>query len=132
MNNDDKKAPEAEAVEQPKTTHGGRNLMIMGFVALVIAFITTATSLFIYRQTGDVYLDRSRPGYIFEDEKHDAADDKKDVFSADGEITAEVLDGYLRELDDAMTRIDDSSDDFSLEPLSDDALTINNQIEDED
>ena len=130
MNNEAEKPTVTELNEQAATPtkkiHGGRNLMIMGFGAFVIAFISTATSLFIYHETGDIYLDRSRPGYIFEDEKHNAADDKKEAFPNDGAVTAETLDDYLRELDDAKGKIDALSDDFSLEPLSDESLDIVN------
>ena len=130
MNNDEEKFPTVtELNEQPapsKKVHGGRNLIILGFGAAVIAFISTAASLFIYHETGDVYLDRSRPGYIFEDEKHNADDDKKEQFPNDGPVTAETLDHYLRELDDAAGRIEELSDDFSSEPLSDESLDIVN------
>ena len=107
-----------------KSIHGGRNLMILGAGAAVIAFIATAVSLHIYRTTGDVYLDRSRPGYIFENERHDASDDKKDLFANEGEINVEVLDGYIKALDETTDIIEESSDDFSLEPLSDKSFNI--------
>lgn len=118
--------------ESSKKIHGGRNLMILGVAAAAIAFVSTAVSLHIYRETGDVYLDRSRPGYIFEDEKHDTDDDKKELFSADGEINSGVLDQYLKEYDTVMERIEDASDDFSPEPLSNESLSIDIVGHDED
>ena len=127
MNSEDNNPTVTELNEKPapvKKIHGGRNLIILGLSAAVIAFISTATSLFIYRKTGDVYLDRSRPGFISEDEKYDADNDKKEDFPNDGPVTAEMLDDYLRELDDAATRIENLSDDFSSEPLSDESLVI--------
>lgn len=123
MNNED---------QEPKTIHGGRNLIILGFSVTVIAIISTAISLHIYRETGDVYLDRSRPGYIFEDEKHDTDDDKKELFSADGEVDASVLDQYLKEFDTVMDRIEDASNDFSPEPISNESLSIDIAGHDED
>ena len=130
MNNE---TPESlRAVEPNKKIHGGRNLMILGVSATAIAIISTAVSLHIYRATGDVYLDRSRPGYIFEDEKHDENDDKKEIFSADGEINSGVLDHYLKEYDAVMERIEDASDDFSPEPLSNESLNIDIVGHDED
>ena len=45
-------------------TSGARNLLILGCSAIAITAITTGLSLFIYRQTGDIYLDRSRPGFL--------------------------------------------------------------------
>lgn len=123
MNNED---------QEPKTIRGGRNLIILGFSVTVIAIISTAISLHIYRETGDVYLDRSRPGYIFEDEKHDTDDDKKELFSADGEVDASVLDQYLKEFDTVMDRIEDASNDFSPEPISNESLSIDIVGHDED
>ena len=130
MNNEEKAPTVTELNEQPapaKKINGGRNLIILGLGAAVIAFISTAMSLFIYHETGDVYLDRSRPGYIFDDEKHNANDDKKEQFPNDGPVTTEMLDDYLRELDDAAGRIEELSDDFSSEPLSDESLDITNE-----
>lgn len=107
-----------------KPIRGRRNLMILGAGSALIAVITTIASLQIYRATGDIYLDRSRPGYIFEDEKHSEEDDQKENFSNEGEVNTEAIDEYLRELDKVIKRIDDSADDFSPEPLSDDSLNI--------
>lgn len=107
-----------------KPIRGRRNLIILGAGSILIAAITTIASLQIYRATGDIYLDRSRPGYIFEDEKHNEEDDQKESFSNEGEINVEVIDEYLNELDTVIERIDDSADDFSPEPLSDDSLNI--------
>ena len=110
--------------KQEKPIRGGRNLIILGLSSIAIAVITTIVSLQIYRATGDIYLDRSRPGYIFEDEKHNEEDDQKEVFSSEGEVNAAAIDEYLGELDKIIERIDESADDFSLEPLSDDSLSI--------
>ena len=110
--------------KQEKPIRGGRNLIILGLSSIAIAMLTTIVSLQIYRATGDIYLDRSRPGYIFEDEKHNEEDDQKEVFSSEGEVNAAAIDEYLGELDKIIERIDESADDFSLEPLSDDSLSI--------
>ena len=120
MNEENK--PENEEVQRP--IHGSRNLMILGLSAFIIAFITTAISLFVYRSTGDIYLDRSRPGYISEDEKDDKMYESKESFSADGEITKKTIDEYLEQLDSVRGRIDSLSDTFSDDPLIDDALGI--------
>ena len=86
-------------MKDDKPIHGGRNLMILGFSAAVIALLSTAASLQIYRSTGDIYLDRSRPGYISEGEKHSEEDDQKEKFSNEGEINDKVIDEYLKELE---------------------------------
>ena len=40
---------------------GGRNLLLLCMVGIVMALVSTSISLIIYRSTGDIYLDRSRP-----------------------------------------------------------------------
>ena len=118
-------ADEPEKVEEGKTTaHGGRNLILLGLAAIVIAVATTAVSLFIYRATGDIYLDRSRPGFIAEGEQHNEEDDSHEVFSNEGPMNQEAFDKYLKELDLLTERVDGSSDSFAGEPLSDDSLGI--------
>ncbi|MBR3176484.1 hypothetical protein IKF25_00725 [Candidatus Saccharibacteria bacterium] len=112
------------ADSQNKPIRGRRNLIILAAGSGFIALATTVASLQIYRATGDIYLDRSRPGYIFDDEKHSEEDDQKESFSNEGEITVESLDEYLKELDTVIKRVDDSANDYSPEPLSDDSLGI--------
>lgn len=111
-------------MKEEKPIRGGRNLMILGFATVVIAIISTAVSLQIYRATGDIYLDRSRPGYISEGEKHSDEDDQKENFSNEGEVNQKAIDEYLKELDKVMGRISEASDDFSPEALTDDSLSI--------
>lgn len=111
-------------MKEEKPIRGGRNLMILGFATAVIAIISTAVSLQIYRATGDIYLDRSRPGYISEGEKHSDEDDQKENFSNEGEVNQKAIDEYLKELDKVMGRISEASDDFSPEALTDDNLSI--------
>ena len=111
-------------MKEDKPIRGGRNLMILGFATAVIAIISTAVSLQIYRATGDIYLDRSRPGYISEGEKHSDEDDQKENFSNEGEVNQKAIDEYLKELDKVMGRISEASDDFSPEALTDDSLSI--------
>ena len=51
---------------------GGRKLIILGIASALIALATTGISLAIYHNSGDIYLDRSRPGFLpDEDEKGD-------------------------------------------------------------
>ena len=115
---------EEKPTREEKPIRGGRNLILLGLGATVIALLSTAASLQIYRATGDIYLDRSRPGYIFEGEKHSAEDDQKESFSNEGEITEKAIDEYLKEYDKVIERINGASDDFSQEALTDDSLGI--------
>ena len=112
-----------------KPIRGGRNLVIMGLGAIGIALITTSISLYFYSK-GDIYIDRSRPGYISEDEKHNDADDEKENYSNEGAITKEALDEYLKDLDDVSERIESTQNDFGPDPLSDSNLMITSNDED--
>ena len=49
-------------------TKGSRNLVILGSVACLIAAVTTSIELVIYRNSGDIYLDRSRPGFLTDED----------------------------------------------------------------
>ena len=115
MNNSEKKT---------KMIHGGRNLIILGISAAVIALTTTSVSLYIYRVTGDIYLDRSRPGFISKDEKHEDYTKTSEEFSSEGGVDASSLQKYLEQLDSVNERINAHDSDFSDEQLSDDALGI--------
>ncbi len=107
-----------------KSNRGGRNLIILGLVASVIAILSTITSLQIYRSTGDIYLDRSRPGYISEGEHHSEEDDQKETFSSEGEIDTKAIDEYFKEFDKVTERIKNASGDFSGDALTDESLGI--------
>lgn len=114
---------------EKKPIRGGRNLTILGFGAVLIALITTSISLYFYSK-GDIYIDRSRPGYISEDEKHNDADDKKEDYSNEGAITEKSIDEYLNDLDSVSERIEASQNDFGPDPLSDINLMITSNDED--
>ena len=113
-----------EKDEEPFLKSGGRNLLILSGVCVIVAIITTSVSLFIYRKTGDVYLDRSRPGYISEDEEKNDNKNAKPEFNDDGPVNEEQLDLYLKELDNAKKNIDESKDGFSSNALSNNSLGI--------
>lgn len=109
--------------------HGARNLFVLGVVAISLAVISTAISLYIYHATGDIYLDRSRPGFIFEDETvgDTAGENTTYSFSPDGEINRDTLSEYLDELDKVIEEVDAASSAFSADPLSDESLGITSQ-----
>lgn len=109
---------------EPFLKPGGRNLLILGIVGIVMALVSTGISLAIYRSTGDIYLDRSRPGYISDDEVHDVTDDGKEKFSNEGEITKDVLDEYAKEVNNVYQRLENSKDAFSDDVLSGESLGI--------
>lgn len=127
--NHKKQSPDEQS-EAPQ--NGGRNLCILGICTLIVAIITTSISLKIYHDTGDVYLDRSRPGFISDEEKHQTEENIKETFSEDGEIDAKVLDEYLQKLEQMRKKSDDYIKDFAVNPLSDNQLGIEATDESED
>ena len=53
-----------------------KNLLVLGIIAVGIALATTVVSLVVYHNSGDIYLDRSRPGFLpSEDEVKDLEDE---------------------------------------------------------
>lgn len=112
--------------------HGERNLLLLGGGALLITILTTGLSLWIYRSSGDIYLDRSRPGYLpDEDEANEESDANSSsfTFSDTGALNKSDLESYLKELKTIDTRIKAISDPYSAAPLSDQSLGITSSTE---
>ncbi|MBQ6147559.1 hypothetical protein IJH66_02005 [Candidatus Saccharibacteria bacterium] len=110
-----------------KLSSGGKNLVLLGIGAILVASLTTAVSLYLYHDSGDIYLDRSRPGFLPEkEETEQEKDDNKDYsFSDYGAITEKTLDEYLENLEQELDRLNSfSGDPFSLDSLSNNALGI--------
>lgn len=108
------------------STRGGRHLAILGAGAILVAGVTTGISLMVYRNSGDIYLDRSRPGYLpDEDEaKDDPVTNTNFVYPDAGPLDKSELERYLEELKAIKTRLDALSDPYSAGPLSDESLGI--------
>lgn len=105
---------------------GARNLLILGIVSTVIAVATTGVSLAIYHNNGDIYLDRSRPGFL-PDEDEIEQDDKKEedyTFNTQGKITQEVIDEYLEKLEEEIKGVDAYQKPFDADALSDERLGL--------
>ncbi|MBQ3430295.1 hypothetical protein IJG21_02630 [Candidatus Saccharibacteria bacterium] len=110
-----------------KFSSGAKNLILLGVGSTLIATVTTAVSLFLYHDSGDIYLDRSRPGFLpDEKETKEEIDENKDYsFPDSGSITEKDLDEYLKNLDLEFKRIESySADPFSLDSLSDESLGL--------
>ena len=102
-------------------SRGGKNLIILGFIATFIALLTSGISLFLYHKSGDIYLDRSRPGFLPEktEPKEETTDyEISDYGPIDTEITAEFVENYDKELE----YLESFTNPFSVEDLSDEAL----------
>ena len=114
--------------KNPEQKNGARNLVLLGVISILIASATTGISLAIYHKSGDIYLDRSRPGFlpdeeeIEEDEEKEPDDDYE--FWAGNRITAELVDEYLKQLDEEVKAIDAYEKPFEEGVLSDENLGI--------
>ena len=66
-------------------TKGSRNLVLLGVMSIVIAGATVGISLLIYHNSGDIYLDRSRPGFLPDEEE---MPESSETESTEGEASA--------------------------------------------
>lgn len=107
-------------------TRGGRNLAILGIGAILIATITTSAGLFVYHNSGDIYLDRSRPGYLPDpDEVKDEQNASTTyTYPDNGPLDKSELKTYLEELEKVNDRLKALSNPYSANPLSDESLGI--------
>ena len=108
-----------------KFTKGGQNLILLGLAATLIAVSTTGVSLAVYHNSGDIYLDRSRPGYLPDQTEIESDDTEGEYeFSKTGMINTEVLDEYLKNLNEEVEGIDAYGSPFDAGALSDESLGI--------
>ena len=117
---------EVEPKKEKKMTHGGRNLVLLGIAATVVALITTGVSLLVYHNSGDIYLDRSRPGYLPDEAEIEEENEKEEEYSFEksGKLTAEVIEEYLEKLQVEVQAVDAYEKPFDEEVLSDERLGI--------
>lgn len=107
-------------------TKGSRNLIILGGAACLIAVITTSVELAVYRNSGDIYLDRSRPGFLPDEDEVEANHQDESAYSYPdtGELDAAELDEYLKELQTVESHIKRLTEPYGPTPLSDESLGI--------
>ena len=123
----DKKSSKKSAQKRSNLTPGGRNLIILGCGATLIAIITTTIGLAIYHLSGDIYLDRSRPGYLPDEaevEEEAEAEPEEYDFERSGKIDRATLEEYLKHLAEELNAVDAYKDPYSSAPLSNDRLGI--------
>lgn len=113
-------------ISSRKLNRGGRNLVILGAVATLIAMLTTGVSLMVYHNSGDIYLDRSRPGFLPDEEEVEEDSEESDEydFEKSGPIDLTVLDEYLKELQVEVEAVDAYEKPFDVNILSDGSLGI--------
>lgn len=120
---------EEEKTSKIKMTRGRWNLVILGVVATIVAAATTGISLLVYHNSGDIYLDRSRPGFL-PDEKEieeETEDDEEYSFNKTGAIDLTVLEEYLKEIQVEVEAIDAYEKPFEEKVLSDENFGIPKQ-----
>ena len=110
-------------------TKGGRNLIILGVASSLIAIATTGVSLAIYHNSGDIYLDRSRPGYLPDEEEIEEEEQEKEAeeeykFSDTGTLTVEDLEEYLKNFQAESDVVEKFIKPFDESVLSDGTLGI--------
>ena len=107
-------------------TNGGRNLVILGVVSIVVSVATTGVSLAIYHNTGDIYLDRSRPGYLPDEQEIEEENEKQEeyVFEKSGKLTIDIIEEYLEKLKIEVREVDAYDKPFNEDALSDERLGI--------
>ncbi len=102
-----------------KNNRGARNLAILGVAAVTITLITTFLALKIYHDTGDIYLDRSRPGFLPE-QKEEKREEEVFVFQDTGAVTEGVIREYLEHFEKELKK----EEYFKTDTLSAEALGL--------
>lgn len=120
--------PKGRRARKHAKTKGARNLVLLGLISTVIAGLTTGVSLAIYHNSGDIYLDRSRPGFLpdeeeIEQEEKNSSDEEYNLEEG-AKITVELLKEYLSELNEEIEAIDAHAHPFDEKVLSDENLGI--------
>ena len=100
------------------------NLAILGVVAILIALITTGISILVYHNSGDIYLDRSRPGFLPDEEEVEEETREDYKFSENDALSQDAIDNYLKHYQEALENLDKIESPFNAEPLSNKALGI--------
>lgn len=109
-----------------KNDHGARNLAILGLGAILLTLTMTGLELWIYRESGDIYLDRSRPGFLpdAEEAEEETEVESNYVYPENGALDGEELDNYLKELKKIEEHLGKIQDPYSENALSDKSLGI--------
>lgn len=111
---------------------GRRNLILLGVTAFLITAVATTVELYVYRVSGDIYLDRSRPGYLPDETEAEEETEAKSsyTYGDTGVLDRKELDEYLKELESVQSHLERLSDPYAPGPLSDESLGITESTED--
>lgn len=100
------------------------NLFLLGIGSLMVTMVTTVVSLAIYHWSGDIYLDRSRPGFLPDEQEIQQEPAKDYKFSDTEQLTKNSLDEYLGHYQERLDALNELEDPYSAEALSDESLGI--------
>ena len=103
-----------------------RNILILGIASVSVALLTTIVSLIVYHNSGDIYLDRSRPGYLPDESEVENEPESNYTFPSSGPINEEVLNDYIDHYQQVLDYIDDLDSPFAETPLTNESLGIPN------
>lgn len=123
---------EAMSTNKKQMRRGAFNLVLLGVGSILAACITTGVSLLIYHNSGDIYLDRSRPGYL-PDEEETQDDEKNENYSFEktGKIDIKVIEEYLEKIKEEAKSVEVYNKSFGEEALSNERLGIPVELEPE-
>ncbi|MDO5451544.1 MAG: hypothetical protein Q4F56_00430 [Candidatus Saccharibacteria bacterium] len=123
---DNNSSAEQVKASRKKKIKGGTNLVILGVASVLIAATTTGISLAIYHNSGDIYIDRSRPGYLPDEEEIEDEEGKELEYRLDrtGKMNIELVEEYLENLGFEVKAIDTYEKPFNQEVLTDEHLGI--------
>lgn len=116
-----------EANQNNQEIKGGRNLFILGVLSVAITVVLSCVALFLYRYSGDVYLDLSRPKDLPTEEEIEAAakNPKPEAnFSDSGKINEDTLNEYLEKLKAEIEYLKKFENPFGDKALSNESLGI--------
>lgn len=108
-----------------------RNIILLGIFATVITIILTFVSMTIYHNSGDIYLDRSRPGYLPDEEEIEENENEKQFtysFPDSGDINNKVIDDFLKNINEVIETLDKYTEPFAPQSLSDGVIGIPSEI----
>jgi hypothetical protein len=112
-----------EQEDAPKKIHGGRNLILLTLAAITFAILAVSASLYLYKSTGDIYLDRSRPGFL--PEKSDRPDEIQEyTFLEEQNPTKDTLTEFLENFNKVREDLKLTDDAFGDSPLTNESLGL--------
>lgn len=117
------KTPTNSAAKTPAKPQRN-NLLILGLAAIAIAVVTSGISIFVYHASGDIYLDRSRPGFLPDKEEEKEPDKETYKFPDTGSVDKSTLSTYLKEFKALVSDLDALGDPYGPAPLSDESLGL--------